>query len=312
MANSFEEQYKKAILAASGDRKLTHGLDPEASYKGTCQACFRSFVVKKATRRPSGFHHDDNRGMLVVVLHGYERPGSGYLEGECMGQNEEPFQVSKEITERFLVAEEGHLDRIRKRLADLKASKVKKLLITIKSYSSSWSKEKDQVIEIEEGWVNPKSFYDDFQSRLKSLIWKTQQEEKSVIGNIEFLRKMLASWKYDPASLAGHVAKIEAEKQAKVDAKKAILDAKEAHEESIVAAFLAEPKFIEIAKIKPLESHRPQDGPALQDIQRRLERARQMMSFGDRSYSRKRVISDMRRFVFDYKIKVKLPRAKKE
>jgi hypothetical protein len=55
-------------------------------YRGVCQFCGRSQVVKNN----------------VIVLHGYKRPGDGYIFGECPGIGFEPLNVSDEKTQQWL------------------------------------------------------------------------------------------------------------------------------------------------------------------------------------------------------------------
>lgn len=55
---------------------------------GTCQCCFNSQKVNQA-------------GGLRISLHGYKRPGKGYITGRCRGEYEVPFEVSCEKTKAF-------------------------------------------------------------------------------------------------------------------------------------------------------------------------------------------------------------------
>lgn len=55
-------------------------------YRGTCQVCGRSHVVQ------------DQR----VVLHGYERPGYGYIEGQCPGQGEKAAEFEVSLTKALI------------------------------------------------------------------------------------------------------------------------------------------------------------------------------------------------------------------
>jgi hypothetical protein len=53
---------------------------------GTCGACGRSIKVRNGT----------------LVHHGYERPGYGYIEGDCFGVHYEPHEVSPKCAQDFL------------------------------------------------------------------------------------------------------------------------------------------------------------------------------------------------------------------
>lgn len=74
------------------------------SPSGTCQVCFRA---------------QKTRGRFLV-LHGYKRPGHGYIEGRCSGVDYAPFEVSHERTKWFVESViKPHLSRLREHLARL-------------------------------------------------------------------------------------------------------------------------------------------------------------------------------------------------
>lgn len=77
-------------------------LEPE----GTCQICFR--------------HQQTRAGNLV--LHGYKRPGYGYIVGNCYGHGFAPFEVSCDRTKTFIAQVlQPWLARCEARLAELQA-----------------------------------------------------------------------------------------------------------------------------------------------------------------------------------------------
>jgi hypothetical protein len=53
---------------------------------GTCQACFGLQALRKN----------------AIVLHGYRRPGTGFTEGRCQGADELPYELSCELSKRWL------------------------------------------------------------------------------------------------------------------------------------------------------------------------------------------------------------------
>jgi hypothetical protein len=55
---------------------------------GTCQACFRTQALAR--------NHN------AIVLHGYRRPGTGFTEGRCQGADHQPWELSCEISKRWL------------------------------------------------------------------------------------------------------------------------------------------------------------------------------------------------------------------
>lgn len=54
--------------------------------EGLCQVCFRTYRVQRA----------------CISLHGFQRPGDGYLYGRCPGAKYAPFEVSCERTKEYL------------------------------------------------------------------------------------------------------------------------------------------------------------------------------------------------------------------
>ena len=55
---------------------------------GTCQACFGEFKVNEASK--------------LIVLHGYQRPGIGFILGDCEGTAHTPFEYGYALTEQVI------------------------------------------------------------------------------------------------------------------------------------------------------------------------------------------------------------------
>lgn len=76
-----------------------------------------------------------DRSMPGIVLHGYKRPGLGYLQGECFGNGWPPFELSAEGTKAY----EGYLEVLMKelefRLGRLERDEEDVLVIGLRSYS---------------------------------------------------------------------------------------------------------------------------------------------------------------------------------
>lgn len=77
---------------------------------GTCQACFGEFKVNENS------HH--------IVLHGYKRPGDGYIIGNCRGTDHLPFEYGYELTKEIIDDHLGIALRRDQYLAKLKAGEV--------------------------------------------------------------------------------------------------------------------------------------------------------------------------------------------
>lgn len=74
-------------------------------HRGHCQFCGNSQVVQDG----------------VMVLHGYTRPGDGYIFNECPCVGRAPLEVSQVLTEDYLKDARGTLAMIEKKLAKAKA-----------------------------------------------------------------------------------------------------------------------------------------------------------------------------------------------
>ena len=74
---------------------------------GTCAVCFRN--IKLVARGES----------YIMALHGYNRPGSGFVVGRCWGGDHAPYELSSEATALILDAVEDRLTANRKYLETL-------------------------------------------------------------------------------------------------------------------------------------------------------------------------------------------------
>lgn len=70
---------------------------------GTCPCCFGNFKLVPRTKEGK------DKSMPGMVLHGYERPGIGYIDGNCPGMNWPPFELSPEGTQHALLRAESWL-----------------------------------------------------------------------------------------------------------------------------------------------------------------------------------------------------------
>lgn len=82
---------------------------------GTCQCCFGDF---KALPK---------KGEYRIALHGYQRPGYGYIIGRCMGENHLPFEGSCEQTKKFKKMLEDSRDDLKAYRGKLQRNEVESL-----------------------------------------------------------------------------------------------------------------------------------------------------------------------------------------
>ncbi|MEQ6332927.1 hypothetical protein [Sphingobium sp. MK2] len=72
---------------------------------GTCQACFGEFKVNEASK--------------LIVLHGYQRPGIGFILGNCEGHDHAPFEYDFQLTKTIIVRHHQNADKQQKRKSEL-------------------------------------------------------------------------------------------------------------------------------------------------------------------------------------------------
>ena len=137
---------------------------------GSCPVCFQNIKAKPE-----------------IVLHGYRRPGTGQVYGNCFGMGFLPFEVSVKGTKAYLDEKlEPQLKDLQKYLGDLKAGKVKELRS---------NRGRDKVITpADQGW--------DYE--LKNAI---ENMEKYKIPNLEAFvaayRRLIQHWKERPLPKEG-------------------------------------------------------------------------------------------------------------
>jgi hypothetical protein len=269
MPKKLEEQFERALNEAKDQSlpKVVHGLSVDGSYVGTCQACFGQYVVKQFKSSESRAGGDMlkpmPKGKLVVVLHGYERPGHGYVTGECPGRGHEPFEVAKDVTELFQEKLKRGLAHAKERLSQLKSGQVTKLLVEIEDRSQgrnprTW-KYPIKIIEIEEGWKNPDDSFDSFSRHMKREISQSEARVEGLKEDLNFIEMMLRKWKYDPQSLtrttgrkigvrADVQAKAEAQSKARSAERNAARDEKERKARAVLDAYLGHAEAMRYAK----------------------------------------------------------------
>lgn len=150
---------------------------------GTCPCCFGNFKLVPRTKRGK------DKTMPGMVLHGYQRPGTGYIHGNCFGQDWPPFELSPEGTEAFLVA-------LEKSLADLEGFH-KRLL----------AGEVDTFYDISGRKVFKRSEMDprDWARKLESEIKMTESQLHAMKMDIKNLKQMVADWKPMPLPTEGSI-----------------------------------------------------------------------------------------------------------
>jgi hypothetical protein len=262
-----EERFDRAMEAArkldekNGLPATVHGIPARGDYYGTCQACFGEYVVKQAT---TGV----NRGKLVVVLHGYQRPGHGYIVGECPGRNEEPFQIAKDVTLKFQRQLTARVRDIESFIKRLRAGEIHELTIEVRDLEERrvwgvWGpKPKMKLVTISRDKPHPIE-WGSFEDHIRRKIRDEEFTLREIEGHLKHIAKMLASWKYQPEALIGSRARAEAVTKAERESRHSTLVAERSKKQGEQAAkrkvaldrangkidvYLAQPAFVDFLK----------------------------------------------------------------
>lgn len=210
----------------------TTNLPASQSYAGTCQVCFAQQVTKVTSA--SGGQH-------VLVLHGYNRPGYGYIVGNCAGHGYEPFELSCERTKSFREALLVQIKNLSERIEALRADRVETLTVEVEvpraERRDRWTAEY-RTVTISRGWVDPTADgytlkYGNaktFDTVRLSTLAKAESNLVSLKSVAKELAARIAGWKYAPETLVEHEtfvrqqtaatkAEAAAKKSAKADAK---------------------------------------------------------------------------------------------
>lgn len=120
-------------------------------------------------------------GKLVMVHHGYQRPGHGYIVGDCFGVNYQPYEKSAEACEKYIPALEHIKNRYQLQLNMLKSGETRWLIITRK---------REQVK------ITPDD--DEWDKNIKLNIANFESQIRYISQDIEMFEKRVTEWKEKP------------------------------------------------------------------------------------------------------------------
>lgn len=147
---------------------------------GTCQVCFK----RQKTRDG------------LMVLHGYQRPGHGYIVGECWGVSYPPFEISAERTQAFL----DELQRIKRQkeehLHKLQANEYETLLYV--PYWGGYGTKKPSVQIAKGAKEDFREHIPSFEEHRRNLIFHAEQDIKHLSSDVQTYSKAIADWKPVP------------------------------------------------------------------------------------------------------------------
>jgi hypothetical protein len=174
-----------------------------SSTAGTCQCCFNA----QETRQRAG------KGPWRLVLHGYTRPGCGWIQGECRGVGFEPFEVSCERTKVFLGEHRVALALKQEHLDELLAGKVPTLTASVNTHKripdtrprhGGLFVSEYVSVEVPLGQAQMQSPYKSYESvpsyddLREREVRKTESTIAEIKSGIEFLTQKIAEWKPTP------------------------------------------------------------------------------------------------------------------
>jgi hypothetical protein len=190
--------------------------DPSKSYIGECQVCGAYQVVNKG----------------LMVLHGYKRPGDGFIMGRCWGEEHVPFELSCEVAVAYhkqLVDVTLPEDLTRLKILHDPALAVLDVLIPDgyhAAHGRTYRREtKYKIITIAPGYVHKKGAENDyiqgttFEAFRKQAISKQKKRIEQVAAQRDYLATKIAAWKYAPEALKTRAQVKEEERQAAVERK---------------------------------------------------------------------------------------------
>jgi len=167
-------------------------MDNAKKTSGTCQACFRLIALKGER----------------MVHHGYERPGHGYIVGDCWGVGAKPYELDVSVTKTWLAEVSGGiLPRLRAREEEVKTCTVLERMVTdyVRGYVPGTSRRYMITVTYRKGEKvtdrNAVSWASSFESARDYMLRGIRQSIEDAERLAKELTKRVAEWKYAPEKL---------------------------------------------------------------------------------------------------------------
>ena len=152
---------------------------------GTCPVC------------EGNFKRDGRGGM---VHHGYQRPGDGFIHGDCFAVGYQAWEISPEGAVDYVAqALRPHLDGAKAYLAKLQAGEITKFFKQVRT--GGWNSPKTTVE------VTRESDSYEFESMLKSAIYNAERDVAWTEREITRIETRIANWKPDVLPEVKHAGK---------------------------------------------------------------------------------------------------------
>ncbi len=96
---------------------------PTRENTGTCPVCFNNIKLRPTARKAR------DKAMPGITLHGYKRPGTGYIHGECFGIDYPPFELSAEGSHAFIAELDQSIANIEHAIREYESGAVDELYV---------------------------------------------------------------------------------------------------------------------------------------------------------------------------------------
>jgi hypothetical protein len=201
-------------------------------YLGICPVCQKEYKLNQGVN-PSEAHR--------LVHHGYQRPGYGYIVGDCFGVGYPAYQLSKLGCEEYLTAVQSQLERERKNLQDIDSGAAKEAWV--KRRVSFGQSELVRVTAEDPKFIEALKI---FRVMVEATVVQCERE-------IKRMGKLIAEWQpKEPRTIEEATQEtdaLKAARKAERDAKRTAAQTKAAERKAVVAAREAERQAL-IAKYK--------------------------------------------------------------
>lgn len=152
---------------------------------GTCPCCFGDYVV--TTAHLARYRHVTTK----MVHHGYERPGDGYIHGDCHGVGFEPFEISCEGTKSWLNQLRGILNYRREALRQLDLCD--EIIVEYK-VRRGWGGK----VQLERKTIKRSEDAHGFKTAVENKRFELERDIEKITRDIGEYEKRIAEWKPQP------------------------------------------------------------------------------------------------------------------
>jgi hypothetical protein len=155
-------------------------------YVGICPVCERDHKVTPQGRR--NVHGDGLPAGNRMVLHGYQRPGLGWLHGRCFGVGKLPYELSSSGCFAYREAAERQRDAAQKILESIEKGTIE----------SAWVYRRTKGFGSEKELVEVKKGAADFEEALRVYALERKYEIEACDKEILRMTRMISDWVEKP------------------------------------------------------------------------------------------------------------------